>query len=406
MMSGYFTLMKTAFIESHHGRLEKLTEDKVVFDMFEAPERFIAAAQIGLTSIKVISGLVTIFFAPIIAKSFMAVHFIITVIICAACVIFVMMLFGEFLPNRIVKQAPEKFLIKYHTSFKWIAILMSPIITIVSKCASTLMTLLGMNEETEDAVTEDEVKELIEQGREDGTFEKEEQALVDRIFQLGDETAYSLMTPRTQIIWLDLSDPIEHNLKIIAKHNNEIIPVGNGSLDDCRGVLYIKDLLNVALTQKLKSLELTELLKKPIYVPRTMEAFRLLEKFRSTGVHEAMVLDEYGGVIGFITLNDLLTEIIGADSNTDTESTQFTMIGKDSWFIDGLYDIADFKKKFDIEELPEEEHDHYQTMGGFLTSYFGRIPNVGDRCEWNGLRFEIIGMDRARIDKVHVTRIN
>ena len=406
MMSGYFTLMKTAFIESHHDRLEKLTEDKVVFDMFEAPERFIAAAQIGLTSIKVISGLVTIFFAPIIAKSFMAVHFIITVIICAACVIFVMMLFGEFLPNRIVKQAPEKFLIKYHTSFKWIAILMSPIITIVSKCASTLMTLLGMNEETEDAVTEDEVKELIEQGREDGTFEKEEQALVDRIFQLGDETAYSLMTPRTQIIWLDLSDPIEHNLKIIAKHNNEIIPVGNGSLDDCRGVLYIKDLLNVALTQKLKSLELTELLKKPIYVPRTMEAFRLLEKFRSTGVHEAMVLDEYGGVIGFITLNDLLTEIIGADSNTDTESTQFTMIGKDSWFIDGLYDIADFKKKFDIEELPEEEHDHYQTMGGFLTSYFGRIPNVGDRCEWNGLRFEIIGMDRARIDKVHVTRIN
>ena len=406
MMSGYFTLMQTSFTESHHGRLEKLTEDKTVFDMFESPERYISTAQIGLTSVKVITGLVTIFFAPLISKLFISIHFIITAVICVAVVTFVILLFGEFLPNRIVKQTPEKFLIKYHISFKWIAILMSPIMAIVTKCVSVLMMLLGMNEEQEDTVTEDEVKELIEQGREDGTFEKEEQALVDRIFQLGDETAYSLMTPRTQIVWLDLSDPIEHNLKVIAKHNNEIIPVGNGSLDDCRGILYTKDLLNVALTQKLKSLELTELLKKPIYVPRTMEAFRLLEKFRSTGVHEAMVLDEYGGVIGFITLDDLLTEIIGADSNTDTESTQFTMIGKDSWLIDGLYDIADFKKRFNIEELPEEEHDHYQTMGGFLTSYFGRIPNVGDRCEWNGLRFEIIGMDRARIDKVHVTKIN
>ena len=405
MMSGYFTLMKTVFIESHHGRLEKLTEDKSIYDIFESPEKYIATAQIGLTSVKVIAGLVTMLFAPVISNLFTAMSFVVEAAVCIAIVTFLILIFGEFLPSRIVKQSPEKFLIKYHSSFKFIALLMSPVIAIVSKCVGVLMVLLGMNEDTEDSVTEDEVKELIEQGREDGTFEKEEQALVDRVFQLGDETAYSLMTPRTQIIWLDLSDPIEHNLKIIAKNKNEIIPVGNGSLDDCRGVLYIKDLLNIALTQKLKSLDLTELLKKPIYVPRTMEAFRLLEKFRSTGVHEAMVLDEYGGVVGFITLEDLLTEIIGADSNTDTESTQFTMIGKDSWFIDGLYDINDFKKKFDIDELPEEEHDHYQTMGGFLTSYFGRIPNVGDRCEWNGLRFEIIGMDRARIDKIHVIRV-
>ena len=406
VMSGYFTLMKTAFLESHHGKLEKLTDEEDVFDMFESSERYIAAAQAGLTAIKIISGFVTVLLVPIISGLFVAVNCLVTTTVCIVSIIFVMLLLGEYLPNRIVKQTPEKFLIKYHAGFKLIAILINPIVTIISKITGMLMMILGMNEEVEEAVTEDEVKELIEQGREDGTFEKEEQALVDRIFQLGDETAYSLMTPRTQIVWLDLSDPIEHNLKVIAKHNNEIIPVGNGSLDDCRGILYTKDLLNVALTQKLKSLELTELLKNPIYVPRTMEAFRLLEKFRSTGVHEAMVLDEYGGVVGFITLEDLLTEIVGADSNTDTESTQFTMIGSDSWFIDGLYDIADFKKKFDIDELPEEEHDHYQTMGGFLTSYFGRIPNVGDRCEWNGLRFEIIGMDRARIDKVHVTRIS
>ncbi|MBR1730680.1 MAG: HlyC/CorC family transporter, partial [Selenomonadaceae bacterium] len=227
----------------------------------------------------------------------------------------------------------------------------------------------------------------------------------DRIFQLGDETAYSLMTPRTQIVWLDINDPIDHNLKIIADHKNEILPVGNGSLDECRGILYTKDLLDFALTKKLKEIDLTTLLKKPIYVPRTMDAFRLLEKFRSAGVHAAMILDEYGGVVGFITLNDLLTEIVGDDSNTDTESTQFLMINKDTYFVDGLFEIDDFKKRFDIEEMPNEEEDHFQTLGGFLISYLGKIPIVGDNCEWNGLKFEILNMDRARIDKVRITKL-
>ena len=405
IMSGYFTLMKTVFNESHRSRLEKLTENETVFNMLESPDKYIAAAHVGITLTEVIAAPLAIFAALALLMPIGIFSAIFVAIIGIFVLIFLILVFGRFLPYKITRQSPEKYLIKYHLSFRWVSLLMRPFVIIVSSCTRLLMMIFGMNEEPEDTVTEEEVKDLIEQGREDGTFEKEEQAMVDRIFQLGDETAYSLMTPRTQIIWLDLSDPVGHNLRIISNHKNEILPVGNGSLDDCRGILYTKDLLDIALNHQLKSLDITKLLKKPIYVPRTMDAFRLLEKFRNTGIHEAMVLDEYGGVVGFITLNDLLTEIIGTDSKTDTESTQFTMIGKDSWYVDGLYDIADFKKKFDIDELPEEEHDHYQTMGGFLTSYFGRIPNVGDHCEWNGFKFEIVGMDRARIDKVHITRI-
>ena len=403
MMSGYFTLVETAFLESHKSRLEKLTEDKKILNTLEAPEKFLIAAKIGLTFTKIFVSLIAILTALSLLPNF---NPLLAAILSAFIVSLMILLFGEFLPSRIAHQSPEKFLIKYYRSIKIISIFLTPLIFLIKNISIGIMMILGISEETEDAVTEDEVKDLIEQGREDGTFEKEEQELVDRIFQLGDETAYSLMTPRTQIVWLDLTDSIEHNLKIIAKYKNEILPVGDGSLDDCRGVLYTKDLLNVALTQKLKTLDITELLKKPIYVPRTMDAFRLLEKFRSTGIHEAMVLDEYGGVVGFITLNDLLIEIIGTDSNIDTESTQFTMIGKNSWFVDGLYDIADFKRRFNIEELPEEDHDHYQTLGGFLTSYIGRIPNVGERFEWNNFRFEITSMDRARIDKVHIVKIN
>ena len=398
MMSGYFTLVETSLMESHKSRLEKLTDDREILNALESPEKFLTAAQIGLTFTEIFASLIAILTALVVLPYFSTLF---ASIIAAVLVTLIMILFGEFLPSRIARLSPEKFFIEYYRSIKIISILMSPLIFTMKNISTGIMMLFGMNEEPEDAVTEDEVKDLIEQGREDGTFKREEQALVDRIFQLGDETAYSLMTPRTQIVWLDINDPIDHNLKIIADHKNEILPVGNGSLDECRGILYTKDLLDFALTKKLKEIDLTTLLKKPIYVPRTMDAFRLLEKFRSAGVHAAMILDEYGGVVGFITLNDLLTEIVGDDSNTDTESTQFLMINKDTYF----FEIDDFKKRFDIEEMPNEEEDHFQTLGGFLISYLGKIPIVGDNCEWNGLKFEILNMDRARIDKVRITKL-
>ncbi|WP_337471852.1 hemolysin family protein, partial [Mitsuokella jalaludinii] len=269
--------------------------------------------------------------------------------------------------------------------------------------ASGVLLLLGINPNIEDTVTEDEVKDLIEQGTEDGTFEKSEQAMVDRIFHMSDQTAYSLMTPRTQMLWLDLTDSLRHNLRIIREHPQNVFPVGRENLDDFCGVLYAKDLLNASLERK--SLDLAQYIRKPMFVPRSMETFRVLAKFRDTGIHEAMVLDEYGGVIGFITMNDILQEIIGDSmSNVEPDPIQFTPRDEHSWYVDGLCSIDDFKERFDIAELPDEDHDHYQTMGGFLTSYFGYIPKVAEKCEWNGFTFEVVDMDRARIDKILVTR--
>ena len=164
-------------------------------------------------------------------------------------------------------------------------------------------------------LTEDEVKDLIEQGTEDGTFEKSEQAMVDRIFHMSDQTAYSLMTPRTQMLWLDLTDSLRHNLRIIREHPQNVFPVGRENLDDFCGVLYAKDLLNASLERK--SLDLAQYIRKPMFVPRSMETFRVLAKFRDTGIHEAMVLDEYGGVIGFITMNDILQEIMAILADKD-----------------------------------------------------------------------------------------
>ena len=245
------------------------------------------------------------------------------------------------------------------------------------------------------------LKDLIEQGTEDGIFEKTEQDMVDRIFHMSDQTAYSLMTPRLQMNWLDINDPDEYNLRLIHKNTDTVFPVGDGNLDNFLGIIYAKDLLNASIDNK--QLRLSSFIKKPLFIPRAMETFRVLEKFRESSVHEAVVLDEYGSVIGFITLGDIVEEIIGdIEWQDEPENPQIIPRSENSWYIDGLCSIDDFKEKFDIDELPNEIKDHYQTMGGFMTSYFGYIPKVGEKCTWNEFTFEILRLDRARIAKLMV----
>jgi putative hemolysin len=179
--------------------------------------------------------------------------------------------------------------------------------------------------------------------------------------------------------------------------------VGRDSLDDFCGVLYAKDLLNATLAHEV--LDLSQYIRKPLFIPRSMETFRVLKQFRTTGIHEAMVLDEYGGVIGFLTMDDILQEIAGESfAAHEEEAAQLTIRDENSWLVDGLYDIDDFKAKFSIDELPDEDHDHYQTMGGFLTSYFGYIPKAGEHIDWQDFTFEVVDMDGARIDKIMITK--
>ena len=278
--------------------------------------------------------------------------------------------------------------------------LMNPFVAMLTAIANGVAFVFGVNTSKSDAVTEDEVLDLIEQGTEDGTIEKSEQEMVDRIFDIGDETAYSLMTPRVMIVWLDLDDGLEKNLQIVQDSPHTIFPVGYGSLDDCRGLIYAKDLLDAVLKDG-RNIDLSKLIRKASYVPRTMEALRIVEKFRSSGITEAMVNDEYGGVIGFITLDDILREIVDTEGDEET----FKRNKDNSWTVDGLCDIDEFKERFGIETLPDEDHDHFQTMGGFVTACFGYIPKVGEVHEWNGFRFKVKEMDGVRIGKIVITKL-
>lgn len=407
---GYFSLIETALIECHRGRLEKLSEEgnadaKAVLNMLESPAP-LSVAQIGITFTGLLAGVCAILTVPPIAAqiSFLEQAELIAAAIALSVTAFIFLLFGEFLPKLAAKRNPEAFLLSKYKTFRLIVMLMNPFVALLTAVAGGLAFVFGMNAAKNDAVTEDEVLDLIEQGTEDGTIEKSEQEMVDRIFDIGDETAYSLMTPRVMIVWLDLDDDLEKNLRIVQDSPHTIFPVGYGSLDDCRGLIYAKDLLDAVLKNG-RDVDLSALVRKASYVPRTMEAFRIVEKFRSSGITEAMVNDEYGGVIGFITLDDIVREIVDT-SGEEEGDRQFTRNKDNSWTVDGLCDIDEFKERFGIETLPDEEHDHFQTMGGFLTSRFGYIPKVGEVHEWNGFRFKVKAMDGVRIEKILITKVD
>ena len=406
-----FALSETAISESRKTRLERLAEDGntralAALKILDAPDHILAVMQIGITFMSILLGTTAgALIAPRVAESlvFLPHPEAFSLIVCMIVITYVNLLFGEFLPKKIALQDPEKILLRYGKILLKIELISRPSVSFLARSANIVLLLFGINPHIEDTVTEDEVKDLIEQGTEDGTFEKTEQAMVDRIFHMSDQTAYSLMTPRTQMLWLDLEDSAEYNLALIKEHPDNVFPVGKNNLDDFCGILYAKDLLNAAIEKR--PLVLTEHIKKPLLIPRSMETFRVLEKFRKERVREAVVLDEYGGVIGFITLNDIIEEIIGDTvGDSEPDPVQVTQRDENSWYIDGLFSIDDFKERFAIDKLPNEDKDHYQTMGGFLTSYFGYIPKVAETCTWEDLTFEIVDMDRARIDKILLTK--
>ncbi|MBR3624610.1 MAG: HlyC/CorC family transporter, partial [Selenomonadaceae bacterium] len=352
----------------------------------------------------VVAGLIAASFgAPILAKSlnFLPHPYFISLIINIGGTTFILMLLGVFIPKKIADTNPEKYLIRYQNILRALLFVTSPIITLLSKLAKNILLLFGVNTDFEETVTEDEVKDLIEQGTEDGTIEKAEQDLVESIFYLGDQTAYTLMTPRLEMLWLDLDDSDKINLQKIEENPMAVFATGRGSLDEEPGFIYGRELLSAAL--KKKSIHLQDFIKKPMTIPRSMEALRIMEKFRDSGVHEALVIDEYGGVVGFITLEDILLKLIGEDSpHEEKKASPITKQGENSWSLEGLCPIDEFKEKFDLSALPKEDRGHFQTMGGFVTALFGYIPKRGEKVTWETFSFEVLSMDRARINKILV----
>ncbi|HEY6198143.1 MAG TPA: hemolysin family protein [Candidatus Binatia bacterium] len=253
-------------------------------------------------------------------------------------------------------------------------------------------------------VTTQELKSLLKRGIEAGVFAPSEQDMVEAVFFLGKRSARSLMTPRTRIVWLNLADPPEKIAKKLAASGHSRFPVARGTLDDTVGIVESKELL--AQTLRGRRLDISASLRQPLFVPRSVSALQVLELFKESGKHIALVVDEYGGIEGMLTHHDILEAIAGEIPFAERAADPKAVRRHDgSWLLDGMLPVDEFKELFKLDNLPGERRDAYQTLGGFLYTQMGRVPGVAERFEWDGLRFEIVDMDGKRIDKVLVMEL-
>ncbi len=414
VINGVFALAEVAVLASRKARLQHLAKEgghkaKAALELAESPNRFLSTVQIGITLIGVLAGA---FGGATIAEEIAAylkafpslsphaesigLGLVVLVITYLSLVI------GELVPKRIALRSPERITTLVALPMQWLSTLVSPFVSILTFSTDVVTRLIGLRDSKEPPVTEQEITVMIEQGTQAGVFEPAEHSMVKRVFRLGDRSVGSLMTVRQDIVWIDLDDPLDENLKKLTSNSYSRVPVCRGDLDNVEGILRAKDLLNQCLTCGIP--EIKGVLQEPMFVPETLPALKLLEKMKESRTHIILVVDEYGTVKGLVTLNDILEAIVGDMPSLDDSDEPYAVQREDgSWLLDGMLPMDEFKEIFGLGRLSDEETGKYLTLSGYVLTKMGRIPLSGDRFEADGLSFEIMDMDGNRIDKILVS---
>lgn len=414
--NGVFAMSEMAIISSRKARLQQLVNQgdakaRVALDLANTPNRILSTVQIGITLIGIFAGAfggatlaeklaTALDKVPFLAAYSDALGFGIVVL----SITYLSLVIGELVPKRLALNSPEKIALTVAMPMRVLSAIASPAVHLLSYSTEVILKLLGTGPSTEPEVTEEEIKVLIEQGTEAGTFEEAEQDMVERVFRLGDLQVSALMTPRPEIVWLDLEDSAEINQQKIVESGHSRLPVCQSGLDNVLGVVQVTDLL--AQTIAGRPIDLTSSLKRPLFVPESSRGLKVLELLKQSGTHTVLVVDEYGVIQGLVTVNDILVELVGDISpGDDPDGPQAVQREDGSWLVDGMLSVEDFFDLFGLEEFSEEQKGNYHTMGGFMITHLGRIPLAADHFELSGFRFEVMDMDGNRVDKVLVMAV-
>jgi len=415
LFNGFFSMSEIAIVSARKVRLEQRADEGDAgagraLQLSKETGQFLSSVQVGITLVAMLTGAFggatlaerltqSLARVPWLATSAATLSLVIVVLVTT----YFSLVIGELIPKKIALNNPEKIASKVSGIMVFFSRLTSPLTRLLSSSTDLGMRLLGIKPSGEPPITEEEIKVLIDQGTQVGVFGEAEQDMVEGIFRLNGRSINAIMTPRTDVTWLDADDSIEEILKTILQSPYSRFPVSKKSLDNVLGILKSRDLLEKQLSGE--PFNLLDLLQKPLFIPENTPVMRVLEMEREHGVHEALVIDEYGGVLGFVTLFDVLEAIIGELPSQDQASEPEIVMREDgSYLIDGLLPIDEFKDLFDLDLLPEEDKVGFQTAGGFVMNQVGSIPHAGQTFQWNDLLFEVLDMDGLRIDKILVSR--
>jgi putative hemolysin len=410
LVNGILAMSEAALVAARRARLQHKAEEgdsssSLAMKLIEDPNTFLSTIQIGITLIGVLAGAVggaTIAETlagwlnkiPRLEEYSESIAIGIVVLAITTCTIWL----GELVPKRLGIHSPEKIARIVAGPMLFISRIFSPFIRLMSGATNFVLRLIGVNPSSVPPITEEELQMLISEGTQAGVFEEAEQDMVEGIFSLSDQRVYSLMTPRTEMVWLDIEDDVEEIRKKISGSEFSRFPVRQNSLETILGIVKSRDILVQSLSGA--QIKLKDLLKPAYFIPETMFASRALEIFKEKGTELLLVVDEFGGLQGLLTINDIIEEIVG---EIELEEPQATQRQDGSWLLDGMLEIDEFKEIFHLQDLPHE--DEYETLSGFMMVSLGRVPQPADHFEWHDLRFEIIDMDGRRVDKVLVTTL-
>jgi putative hemolysin len=408
-INGLFVMSEIALVSARKSRLEYLAEKgdqkaKRALDLANSPEKFLAAAQIGITFVAILTGVYSgerfgSYLEPGIRKIDVLAPYANTIatIIVVVIVTFLSILFGELIPKRIGLLRSEKISKLVARPMNGFARVTHPIVWILNKISNLFFRLFNIKRSKEDAVTEEEIKTLIGEGTEAGTIDEAEQEIIERVFHLGDRNITSLMTHRSDIIWFNLDDSEDKIKQKILQEPHSIYPICDEEIDNIKGVVSIKDLYVSPDDTLFK-----ELMQPALFIPENNTAYQVLEKFKQSKLHSCFIVDEYGSILGMITLNDILEAIVGDMPQPDVPDYEIRKREDGSFLIDGQIPFYDFLTYFEKADwMNEGEHD-FDTLAGFILHELEHIPRTGEKLEWKGFSIEIIDMDGHRIDKVLV----
>ncbi len=424
ILNGLFSMTELAIINARKGLLEEKAEAgnrgaRMAIKLAEDPNEMFSTIQIGITLISIVTGLYsgTTFSDPM--ATYIKEHILwladyadtVSPIFIVSLTTYLSLVIGELVPKRLAYNSPESIAIMMAIPMKYFATITKPFVALLSMSTTVLLKVLGVKHKEEAPVTESEINKMLVQGVELGAYEEEEPVLVENIFRLADLDASDIMTPRTQLTWIDINASDEDILETIMECNEHRIPVGDDSLDELKGLVSSVDVLAQQMKESHRPMKdiLAYCMRKPVLVPESLSLMKVLSTFREEGTHEAIVLDEYGGMSGMITFHDIMEEIVGlmpsGEEEKKEEENRIVQRDDGSYLVDGLISIEELKEYFEVDELlPGEEDDLYKTLGGFVTYLIGRIPKEADRCHYGPLQFEVMDMDNTRVDKVMVTR--
>ncbi|MDR3223444.1 MAG: hemolysin family protein [Methanobrevibacter sp.] len=417
IITGLLSMAELAIAASRKVKLEKMKRDGVkhaqtVINLMQNPNEYLSSIQMGITLIGILTGVIggsTISkpLETILEEYNIPFGNIFAILLVVVITTYFTMVIGELVPKRIALNNPEKIAIKIAKFTTILSKISTPIVIILSKSTDFTLKIIGSKKTERDLATEDEIKLLIKEGIKAGTIEKEEEDIIKRVFRLDEEKVDMLMTPKKDIIWIDLGEGYDKLKKTIIESERSIFPVARDDIDNVLGVVQTKDILSSLLSEE--ELNIESYIKKPLIVPENLSTLSILKLLKENKeyVHIALVVDEYGNVEGLITLNDILEGIVGDIPGIDETDEPKIVKRKDgSWLIDGGFGIDNFKDFFKIDEhMPQEHEDGYTTLAGFILSYLERLPELGETFSWSNFKFEVVDMDGHIIDKVLIKDI-